>query len=317
MLKHLITITTLLFLIISITAQDDPEMDTKTLHIAPYQQNCIGEAPQDCMVIRWDDETDLSLFYDAIDGFEFEEGYEYTLLVNVTERENVPADASSLQYELVEVVQKYPAQLDGKVWELQSLNGVDVEDSTRYTLLVTEDGIVMKADCNTVHANLTMNPFDIETTISTKVMCPPDSLDSDYLEGLNNTSLMSIENGELILQSSEGQLRFAPPAITDQEWKLIRVADVDITDETPYTLKIEDTAVLLTLNCNSGSGTAEFDGAVLHFTDVISTLMGCLNDPAIGMFPPENAVYSINEAGHLILVDETSTIYEFVSTDTQ
>ena len=116
--NHLITITTLLFLIISITAQDDPEMDTKTLHIAPYQQNCIGEAPQDCMVIRWDDETDLSLFYDAIDGFEFEEGYEYTLLVNVTERENVPADASSLQYELVEVVQKYPAQLDGKVWEL-------------------------------------------------------------------------------------------------------------------------------------------------------------------------------------------------------
>lgn len=314
-MKHIITFALLLVFALTITAQDDSESTETIIHIAPYQQNCVGVGPQDCLVVRFDDEDDLSFFYDSIEGFTFEEGFEYTLLVNITERENVPADVSTLAYELVEIVQQFPASLGGKIWELQSLNGTQIKDPSNYTLILTDDGLVLKADCNTVHADLVINPFDIETTISTKAMCPKDSNDTEYLDALNAANLMTIENGVLILQSSEGQLRFAPPSIDGIEWTLTRVLSMammlELDGSVPYTLQIGESTVNMAIACNSASGTIEFDGAVLRFTGVASTLMGCADEPLIGMFPPENAVYYINEAGNLVLEDDMTTVYEF------
>ena len=40
--------------------------------------------------------------------FTFEPGYRYTLRVSVTPRDAVPADASSLRYELVEIENRTP-----------------------------------------------------------------------------------------------------------------------------------------------------------------------------------------------------------------
>jgi len=322
MMKQAIVIALLLLSVLTLTAQDDTELNEMIIHIAPYQQSCTGVAPQECLIVRFDDDDELSFFYDDIEGFSFEEGFEYTLLVNVTERENVPADASSLAYELIEIIQQFPAQLSGKVWELQLLNGAEVEDPSRYTLMLTEDGLAMKADCNNVLGNLTLNPFNIETTVSTRAMCPPDSLDTEYLEALNATNLISIENGELILQSTDGQLRFAPPSIDGTEWKLTRVLGMammlELDDTNPYTLQIDDTTVSMTVACNSAGGTIEVVGAVLHFSQVAMTQMFCVDAPLTNtMFPPEKAVYYINEAGHLILEDDMTNLYEFVNSEAE
>ena len=40
-------------------------------------------------------EDAYQLFYGTIDGFEYEEGYEYELVVHVEQVENPPADAST------------------------------------------------------------------------------------------------------------------------------------------------------------------------------------------------------------------------------
>lgn len=321
MMKHVITLALLVIFAVTAIAQDDTDPNETIIHIAPMLQSCTGVAPQDCMIVRFEDEDELSFFYDSIEGFTFEEGFEYTLLVNITERDNVPADASSLQYELVEVLQQFPASISDKVWELQSLNEENIKAPSQYTLLVTEDGVVLKADCNTVQANLTLNPFDIETTTSTKVMCPPESLDSEYLEALNAATMMSVENGELIIQSTEGQLRFAPPRIDGIEWTLTRVVGIammfEFDDSVAYTLHINDTEASMQFACNSGGGTVDFDGGVLRFTGVISTLMACSDDPLAGMFPPENAVYSINADGHLVLEDDMGNLYEFTRAEAE
>lgn len=317
MVKRIITILTLLVLSVTALAQDDSDGTEQIIHVSPYQQECVGVAVQNCLVVRFDDEDELSFFYDSIGGFMFEQGFEYTLLVNVTERENPPADASSLQYELVEVLQKLPAQIDGRVWELQSLNGEDVADPTRYTLTTTGEGLALIADCNNVLANLTLNPLSIETTISTLVACPPDSLDSDYLEGLNNANLISIENGELILQSPDGQLRFAPPAIEGIDWTLNRVLGLammfEIDEATPYTLRLEDGSAEMTISCNGAGAEVELDGAIIRFGEIETEEELCEEDPLSGMFPPIDAVYYVNQDGNLILEDALSNLYEFTS----
>lgn len=319
MVNRIISLVILLTLAITVAAQDsDTEPNEVILHIAPYQQDCVGVAPQECLIVRFEDETDLSFFYDAIDGFTFEEGFEYTLRVNITEIENPPADASSLQYELVEIVQQFPAHLHGKIWELQSLYDTEIEDPSRYQFLLTDEGVSIKADCNSVGANFTQNPFDIETTFTTLVGCPEDSLELDYVAALNDVTMMSIENGELIMQSSEGQLRFAPPAMEGTEWTLSRVLGIammlELDESTPYTLLIEDGQASMQVLCNRATASIDFDGAVLSLSEVAITRAFCGDDPLSDMYPPENVVYYITDSDNLILEDDSGNLYEFVST---
>lgn len=82
------------------------ETTEKTFYIASEQADCVGVGPQKCLLIKEDPNADYLFFYDHITGFEWEAGFEYEIRVNVTEVENPPADASTLQYELIEVVNK-------------------------------------------------------------------------------------------------------------------------------------------------------------------------------------------------------------------
>ena len=81
------------------------EGETKTLFVGPELVECTGVAPQQCLQVREDPNADYELFYNSIEGFTFEPGYEYELLVRVDTVANPPADGSSLQYTLVEVVE--------------------------------------------------------------------------------------------------------------------------------------------------------------------------------------------------------------------
>ena len=83
---------------------EEPEDNVKTVFIGPELVDCVGEAPQKCMQIKENPEDDYQYFYDQIEGFDYEEGYEYELLVKEENVENPPADASSLKWTLVEVV---------------------------------------------------------------------------------------------------------------------------------------------------------------------------------------------------------------------
>ncbi|WFN33777.1 DUF4377 domain-containing protein [Methanogenium sp. S4BF] len=87
------------------------EETTITIQVAPTLEERTGIGSRQCMLIRemppaadggW------GLFYDQIEGFAYEEGYLWTLRVKITGSENPPADASTLRYELVEVVEKKP-----------------------------------------------------------------------------------------------------------------------------------------------------------------------------------------------------------------
>lgn len=82
------------------------ESTTQTLFVGAEQVDCVGVAPQRCLLVKENAESEYVFFYDAIEGFEWEEGHKYELLVEVTEIDNPPADGSSLQYRLIEVVDK-------------------------------------------------------------------------------------------------------------------------------------------------------------------------------------------------------------------
>ena len=94
-----------------------------SLYVGPQRVPCEGEGPQECYQVKETPDGEWQLFYDEIEGFEWEPGYEYELRVNVYQVENPPAGGSSLRYELVEVVSKTPV-------EVENITGIDPDSVT-------------------------------------------------------------------------------------------------------------------------------------------------------------------------------------------
>ncbi len=80
--------------------------DTTRLWIGPDRVECEGVAPMMCLQVAESEDGDYQLFYDTIKGFNYQEGTSYVIDVSITEVENPPADASSLQYTMVEIVEE-------------------------------------------------------------------------------------------------------------------------------------------------------------------------------------------------------------------
>ena len=95
-----------------ITACSDlfgPKERVVVMDIAPQQVLCVGVGPMQCLSVRQHPDTVWTLFYDGIEGFSFEPGYQYTIRVAVRTVNNPPADGSSLAYRLLALITKVPA----------------------------------------------------------------------------------------------------------------------------------------------------------------------------------------------------------------
>jgi uncharacterized membrane protein len=83
--------------------------DLRSIWVAHRRVDCIGVAPQKCYLIKSTQYEDWRFWYSEIEGFDFEEGYAYELLVREVPVEDPPADGSSVKLELVEVLLKVEA----------------------------------------------------------------------------------------------------------------------------------------------------------------------------------------------------------------
>lgn len=71
--------------------------------VGPELEDCVGVAPMRCLVV------DGLLFYSGIDGFDYQEGHEYRILMEQYDAfpgQEVPADAGRYGYRLIEVLEK-------------------------------------------------------------------------------------------------------------------------------------------------------------------------------------------------------------------
>lgn len=109
MQKHIThTMLTLLLTILTLSACQSPVTNAgEVLYVDSKVVDCVGLVPQKCLLTRSDEEAQWSYFYDQIAGFHHQPGYSYKLLVKITRIDNPPQDSSSLQYELINILEKY------------------------------------------------------------------------------------------------------------------------------------------------------------------------------------------------------------------
>lgn len=92
---------------VSKTKKSTADAGEKTLIVGAQTVDCsAGAGRMKCMQVKESASGNWTNFYNQIEGFTYEPGYEYVLRVKTENIANPPADASSIKYTLIEQVSK-------------------------------------------------------------------------------------------------------------------------------------------------------------------------------------------------------------------
>lgn len=195
------------------------------LYVNSSKVGCTGVGKMQCLQTQ-ESETlklnDWKNFYGNIEGFEYEPGYIYKLSVKKEKLDpaTVPADASTLKYSLVKVIEK---NLDEKmrlhdIWALRAIDGnmIDVGNFQKHPVLeihLNDMKIFGNDGCNTMFGSIETL---YEKTIvfgaigGTKMACSNMELSSKYTSGLEKTKTYKLDGLQLYLYDADGNelLRF-------------------------------------------------------------------------------------------------------------
>ncbi len=188
--------------------------------------DCMGAGPMKCIQIQRGeviDEEDWELFYSRIEGFEFEPGYRYKLLIktDTLPKEQVPADGSSIRYTLLEVLEK---ALDSRlrlhdIWALMHINGEAIQEPIegmkrpRLEIQVAAMKAMGTDGCNGFNGGiqtLTESALVFGPLASTMMMCRDMSVADPFNRAMREVKTYQLEGLELILMNEDSQeiLRF-------------------------------------------------------------------------------------------------------------
>lgn len=195
---------------------ETPQADNeKTLYVAPFWQPCVGVSPMLCLQVKDTMEDDWTYFYDRIEGFAYEPGFNYELKVRMEDVENPPADGSSIKWILVEEVSKSAVEmgqmdLTGTEWNLVTNQGNEPIEDSQITLVFNEDSqLGGNAGCNSYFGEYEHNGYDFSITSemgSTLMACDEALMDqeSDYLTKLAEMEYIQVDGETLLLVNPDG-----------------------------------------------------------------------------------------------------------------
>ncbi len=201
-----------LFLLMIMACTSNTEVQSKMLIVADHLENCVGVGPQSCMLIKENPEDEWTFFYDQIEGFKYEEGFTYELLVNEIPVPNPAADASSLRYKLKNIVSKIPT-LDNseliKEWAVIKIKGLEKLSSSPTMIFEKEDAkVVGFAGCNNYFSTYTVsgNTLSLGPAGATRKLCPDMSVEDVFFKNLPNIAHFEIVKKELYLYDQKDEL---------------------------------------------------------------------------------------------------------------
>jgi len=197
--------------------------------IGPQLADCVGEGPQQCMQVKYQPEGDWQFFYSQIEGFDYEPGYRYTLLVERLEVQDPPAGGSSLRYVLVDVVDKVEElkvnaeDLSGTTWVLNGYGNLSQPQGVLEKAVVSleydpETGqLAGSSGCNRYFGDVVVDgdqlTFSAGPMGMTRMACsePIMKQEAAFIELLGRVTRFAIQDGTLILFTDTDEvLTFSP-----------------------------------------------------------------------------------------------------------
>lgn len=187
--------------------------EQKTLFVGPNLIDCVGVGPQKCMQVKENPEDRWKLFYDQIEGFDYQEGYLYELKVSQETVANPPADSSSLKLKLEEIVSQteVTTELVATTWNLETLAGKPPLAKSELTAIFSADGhLYGSAGCNSYNTGYQVggNTITIQPAATTRMSCEPTEImqqEASYLAALEKAKTFEIVGYRLTLRDAQDQ----------------------------------------------------------------------------------------------------------------
>ncbi len=267
----------------------------KTIYVGPYQVDCVGVAPQKCLLVKEDPKDDWTFFYGQIEGFEYEPGYEYELRIMEEKVKDPPADASSIRWILLEVVKK-ERSLEGTTWVLDaylSSEGVlvSVLADSEATVTFQAGEVGGNASCNQYFGSYQVRGDKLTINMGgmTEMYCSPEELmtqEQDFLAAMGQAGSYLIADDKLQVEDLSGVpiLTFSalmPAPLVGTLWQLTGYDDgtggfSSLLRDTEITAIFgEDGTLSGSAGCNNYSTSYEVSGDRLTVGPVASTMMMC------------------------------------------
>ncbi|WP_430612362.1 META domain-containing protein [Flavobacterium sp. JP2137] len=292
---------------------------------------CTGVAPMNCLNVRFDQATEWELFYSSIEGFEYEPGYQYELLVEETvlPQNQVPADASSKRYKLKKQVCKIAASqaVWNQNWTLTELNGKKVlPDAVKVEFNAGTNSIYGKSGCNSftmaVKTNKKKTKITTQQAAGTLMACPPElmKLEDEFLETLADKKIdLKVVDGQLQLIHKKAVLMtFSKPTaaksaltyISNKKFKLIQLNGKTVEKSHPeLTLDVANKKINGKTSCNNFFGTLDITEKTIGFGGVGTTRMACMDEKLAQQEKDFLAVLNSNGLSYDV-ADQTLNIYK-------
>ena len=131
--------------------EEESRFGIKRFEVASYAHPCTGLEVRSCRLVRKEGNEDFSFLYDPIDGARLEIGYKYELDVNVIEVVDPLEDASSVRYELVEMLSEVRDEEPFTV-TVRSPSYVEFRDGEPFVVAVRTPECVTEAVCEEFEA---------------------------------------------------------------------------------------------------------------------------------------------------------------------
>lgn len=194
----------------------DSENSQEVWIIADRRQDCTGVGPMSCLVYKVEGSDEWHFLYDGIRNFDPKEGIHYRIRVDKKELSNPPADASSIVYSLVEVLEEREARpIEGVIndsWGVVELDGMNIlpkeqqitlEMNTRTARFMGHSG------CNSYGGQLLVIDGDsrsiqLSGMFSTEMYCDGKmDLENKYHQALRKVDRLEFKSAEVHLFEGE------------------------------------------------------------------------------------------------------------------
>ncbi|MFT5915082.1 MAG: heat shock protein HslJ [Flammeovirgaceae bacterium] len=196
----------------------------KTYWVNSLMVNCVGVSEMKCLEIQKSEQIESGKWeymYSGIEGFEFEEGYQYKLLVEAQQipKEDVPADGSSIKYTLVKMLEKNRDNKFGlhDIWALEAIDAEEVDRSVGnlpdLEINLTENRVMGSDGCNRFVGKLEMadgKNVKFGNLAGTRKACKDMARPNSFNQAMMKVASYKVENLKLHLynKSKKEVLRF-------------------------------------------------------------------------------------------------------------
>lgn len=189
-------------------------------YVANHKASCTGVTPQMCYLMKNSQDGVWQYYHNDIEGFKYEEGYEYEILVNKKVIDNPPADGPSFVYKLVNIVKKTPTmvisqiirqKLDLKEYHLTRIRAQDkmenFTDSQNVNIkFILNDNTVTGMDgCNSFSGKIIINKDSISflNFATSRMFCQDVKVDKIFYQLISKVNRYKFSGNSLKLYNGK------------------------------------------------------------------------------------------------------------------